>query len=55
MRLGAQTLQIVYEASPLVLGILVMHANVNCLFGTYFLTVSAEHDPEFVALLDERV
>src|SRR5690349_4843109 len=55
VRLRAQPLQIVDEAVARVLGVFVMHADVNRLFGADFLAVTAEHAAELVDLVDQRV
>ena len=54
MGLAAKTLQIVYESIALVFGVFEVNADVNCLFRTDFLTVSAEDATKFVYLVNER-
>src|SRR3989440_12490797 len=55
MRLRAETLEIVDEAIACVLGVLVMHADVDGFLRTHFLAVAAEHAAEFVDLVDQRI
>src|SRR6266567_2345495 len=55
MRLRAQPLQIVDEAVARVLGVLVVHADVDRFFGADFLAVTAEDAAELVDLVDQRV
>src|SRR5438105_2105060 len=55
MRLRAEALQIVDEAVARVLGVLVMHADVDGFLRTHFLAVAAEHAPELVDLVDQRI
>src|SRR2546423_13314169 len=55
MRLIHQSLQIVNEALPAVLRVLVVPSDVNCFFRTYFLTVAAEDATELIDLEHERI
>src|SRR6266566_4083549 len=55
MRLIHQTLQVVDESVPAVLGVLVVAPNVNRLLRTYFLAVPAEDAAEFIDLEDQWI
>src|SRR6185437_3888960 len=55
MGLRAQALQIVDEAVPRILGVLVVPAHVDRLFGADFLAITAEHAAEFVDFVDQRI
>src|SRR6266581_3266833 len=55
VRLRAQPLQVVHEAVARVLGVFVVHADVDRLFGADFLAVAAEDAAELVDLVDQRV
>src|SRR5256886_9102287 len=55
MRLRAQALQVVDEPVAGELGVLVVHADVDRLFGTALLAVTAEHAAELVDLVNQRV
>src|SRR5689334_12928806 len=55
MRLRAQPLEVVHEPVAGKLRVLVVHADVDRFFGADLLAVAAEHAPEFVDLVDERV
>src|ERR1700687_1462857 len=55
LRLIHQTLQVVDEAFPAILGILVMASDVDRLFRTNFLAKAAEDATKLVDLEDERV
>src|SRR3989449_904279 len=55
VRLRAQALEIVDEPVARVLGILVMHADVDGLLGADLLAVATEHAAEFVDLVDQGV
>src|ERR1044071_5026341 len=55
MRLRHQSLEVVHEPFPAVLGVLVVPANVNRFFGTHLLTVAAEDASELVDLEQQRI
>src|SRR5438132_8974482 len=55
VRLRAQALELVDEPVARVLGILVMHADVDGLLGADLLAVATEHAAEFVDLVDQGV
>src|SRR2546422_538970 len=55
VRLRAEALEIVDEAVARVLGVLVMHADVDGFLRTHFLAVAAEHAAEFVDLVYQRI
>src|SRR2546427_11021239 len=55
VRLRAQALEIVDEPVARVLGVLVMHADVDGLLGADLLAVATEYAAEFVDLVDQRV
>src|SRR2546427_13120840 len=55
VRLRAEALEIVDEAVTRVLGVLVMHADVNGFLRTHFLAEAAEHAEELVDLEDQRI
>src|SRR4051794_23939697 len=55
MRLRHQALQVIHEAFPAVLGVLVMTTDVNRLLRTHLLAVAAEDAAELVDLEHERI
>ena len=55
MRLCRQPLEVVDEAVTRVLGVLVVHADVDRFFGAHFLAVAAEDAAELVDLVDQRI
>src|SRR2546422_9057056 len=55
VRLRAQPLEVVHEAVPRVLRVLVVHAHVDRLLGAYLLAVAAKHAAELVDLVDQRI
>src|ERR1043166_5180902 len=55
MRLRRQALEIVDEAVARVLGVLVVHADVNCFLRAHFLAVAAEDAAELVNLVNQRI
>src|SRR5437899_5865203 len=55
MRLRRQPLEIIDEPVARVFRVLVVHADVNRLFGAHFLAVAAEDAAELVDLVDQRI
>src|SRR6266513_62738 len=55
MCLSAQPLEIVHEPVARVLRVLVMHPDVDRLFGAHLLAVAAEDAAELVDLVDQRI
>src|SRR2546425_1393757 len=53
--LGAEAFQIVHEAIARILGVLVVHAHVDGLFGADLLAVAAEDAAELVDLVNQRI
>src|SRR6266496_4116183 len=55
MRLRRQALEIVDEPVARILGVLVVHPDVDRLLGAHFLAVAAEDAAELVDLVDQRI